>query len=116
MKRIALLTCTLTLYSVPGLANKCDWATSTPTNDSKYKYLVAKSYSDVSASDAAYKAERDIYNQIGRLFGTALNVQSDFYADETTSAGTTRSYERTIGTISLKGLERQKNDVDKESC
>lgn len=115
MKRIALLTCALTLYSVPGLANKCDWATSTPTNDSKYKYLVAKSYSDVSASDAAYKAERDIDNQIGRLFGTALNVQSDFYADETTSAGTTRSYERTIGTISLKGLERQKNDVDKES-
>ena len=115
MKQIALFICGITLYSMPAFANKCDWATNTPTDDKNYKYLVAKSYSDTSASDAATKAERDIDNQIGRLFGTALNVQSDFYADETTSAGTTRSYERTIGTISLKGLERQRNDVEKES-
>lgn len=93
----------------------CDWATTTPSDDAKYKYLVAKSYSETSAADAANKAERDIDNQISRLFGTALNVQSEFYSDTTTSAGTTRSYERSIGTISLKGLERQKSDVSKES-
>ncbi len=93
----------------------CDWATTTPPDDATYKYLVAKSYSETSAADAANKAERDIDNQIGRLFGTALNVQSEFYSDTTTSAGTTRSYERSIGTISLKGLERQKSDVSKES-
>ena len=115
MKKIALFICCFVCYSTPVLANKCDWATNTPADDANYKYLVAKSYSDSSASDAANKAERDIDNQIGRLFGTTLNVQSEFYSDETTSAGTTRSYERSIGTISLKGLERQKSDVDKES-
>lgn len=94
---------------------ECDWATTTPPDDATYKYLVAKSYSETSAADAANKAERDIDNQISRLFGTALNVQSEFYSDTTTSAGTTRSYERSIGTISLKGLERQKSDVSKES-
>ena len=103
------------VYSCPSIAGKCDWATNTPADDSKYKYLVAKSYSDVSASDAATKAEQDIDGQIGRLFGTALNVQSEFYSDEKTAAGSTRSYERSIGTISLKGLERQKNDVGRES-
>lgn len=115
MKKIALLICGFACYSTPVLANKCDWATNTPADDVNYKYLVAKSYSDSSASDAANKAERDIDNQIGRLFGTTLNVQSEFYSDTTTSAGTTRSYESSIGTISLKGLERQKSDVDKES-
>ncbi len=115
MKRIAIFAYGMILCTTSAFANKCDWATSTPTDDTKYKYLVAKTYSDTSVSDAANKAERDIDSQLGRLFGVALNVQSEFYADETTSAGTTRSYERSIGTLSLKGLERQKGDVDKES-
>lgn len=113
MKRSAIF-CLGILVSSNAVAG-CDWATTTPPDDSNYKYLVAKSYSDVNASDAANKAERDIDNQVGRLFGTSLNVQSDFYSDETTSAGTTRSYERSIGTITLKGLERQKSDVSRES-
>lgn len=115
MKRIAIFVFGVILCATSAFANKCDWATNTPNDDVKYKYFVAKTYSDTSASDAANKAERDIDSQLGRLFGVALNVQSDFYADETTSAGTTRSYERSIGTLSLKGLERQKSDVDKES-
>lgn len=93
----------------------CDWATNTPPDDKDYKYFVAKSYSDKSAQDAAVQAERDIDNQIGRLFGTLFKVQSEFYSDETTTVGTTRSYERTIGTISLKNLERQKSNVHKGS-
>lgn len=113
MKRSAI--CYLGLILSGNAFAGCDWATTTPQDDTKYKYLVAKSYSETSAADAANKAERDIDNQIGRLFGTALNVQSEFYSDTTTSAGTTRSYERSIGTISLKGLERQKSDVSKES-
>ena len=109
MKRSAI--CYLGLILSGNAFAGCDWATTTPQDDTKYKYLVAKSYSETSAADAANKAERDIDNQISRLFGTALNVQSEFYSDTTTSAGTTRSYERSIGTISLKGLERQKSDV-----
>lgn len=101
--------------SFGALAAGCDWATDTPPDDAKYKYFVAKSYSDTSASDAANKAERDIDSQLGRLFGVSLDVQSAFYADESTSAGTTRSYERSIGTLALKGLERQKSDVARES-
>lgn len=101
--------------SFGALAAGCDWATDTPPDDAKYKYFVAKSYSDTGASDAANKAERDIDSQLGRLFGVSLDVQSAFYADESTSAGTTRSYERSIGTLALKGLERQKSDVSRES-
>ncbi len=115
MKRIAILGCALGLYSTNLFAGSCDWATNTPADDARYKYLVAKVYSDVSAEDASTKAERDINSQLGRLFGVALDVQSDFYSDESTSAGTTRSYERSIGTIQLKGLERQKSDVARES-
>ena len=93
-------------------AGDCDWATVTPPDDAKYKYFVAKSYSETSASDAANKAEQDIDAQIGRLFGTKLDVQSEFYSDEIGASGTTRSYERAIGMITLKGLERQRSDVE----
>ena len=93
-------------------AGDCDWATVTPPDDARYKYFVAKSYSETSASDAANKAEQDIDAQIGRLFGTKLDVQSEFYSDEIGASGTTRSYERAIGMITLKGLERQRSDVE----
>lgn len=114
MKSFAVF-CLGILTSYGAIAAGCDWATDTPPDDAKYKYFVAKSYSDTSASDAANKAERDIDSQLGRLFGVSLDVQSAFYADESTSAGTTRSYERSIGTLALKGLERQKSDVARES-
>ncbi len=93
-------------------AGDCDWATVTPQDDANYKYFVSKSYSETSASDAANKAEQDIDAQIGRLFGTKLDVQSEFYSDEIGASGTTRSYERAIGMITLKGLERQRSDVE----
>lgn len=114
MKRFAVF-CLGALVSYNAVAAGCDWATDTPPDDAKYKYFVAKSYSDTGASDAANKAERDIDSQLGRLFGVSLDVQSAFYADESTSTGTTRSYERSIGTLALKGLERQKSDVSRES-
>lgn len=114
MKRFAVF-CLGVLTSYGALAAGCDWATETPPDDAKYKYFVAKSYSDTSAADAANKAERDIDAQLGRIFGVSLDVQSAFYSDESSSAGTTRSYERSIGTIALKGLERQKSDAAKES-
>lgn len=103
------------LTATNALGAGCDWATDTPADDANYKYFVAKSYSEASASDAANKAEQDIDAQLGRLFGTKLDVQSEFYADETRASGTTRTYERAIGVITLKGLERQKSDVEKTS-
>ena len=114
MKSFAVF-CLGVLTSYSAIAAGCDWATETPPDDAKYKYFVAKSYSDTSAADAANKAERDIDAQLGRMFGVSLDVQSAFYADESTSAGTTRSYERSIGTIALKGLERQRSNAAKES-
>lgn len=114
MKSFAVF-CLGVLTSYGAFAAGCDWATETPPDDAKYKYFVAKSYSDTSAADAANKAERDIDAQLGRMFGVSLDVQSAFYADESTSAGTTRSYERSIGTIALKGLERQRSNAAKES-
>ena len=115
MKSFAVF-CLGVLTSYSAIAAGCDWATETPPDDAKYKYFVAKSYSDTSAADAANKAERDIDAQLGRMFGVSLDVQSAFYADESTSAGTTRSYERSIGTIALKGLERQRsNAADRKS-
>lgn len=107
-----ILGATITTNAVAG---GCDWATETPADDGKYKYFVAKSYSESSASDAANKAEQDIDAQLGRLFGTKLDIQSEYYSDETSASGTMRSYERALGAITLKGLERQKSDVVKES-
>lgn len=107
-----ILGATITTNAVAG---GCDWATETPADDGKYKYFVAKSYSESSASDAANKAEQDIDAQLGRLFGTKLDIQSEYYSDETGASGTMRSYERALGAITLKGLERQKSDVVKES-
>ena len=107
-----ILGATITTNAVAG---GCDWATETPADDGKYKYFVAKSYSEFSASDAANKAEQDIDAQLGRLFGTKLDIQSEYYSDETGASGTMRSYERALGAITLKGLERQKSDVVKES-
>ncbi len=114
MRRFAI-SCLGVFVSCGAWAVGCDWATDTPPDDAKYKYFVAKSYSETSASDAAAKAERDIDSQLGRMFGTKLNVQSEFYSDTTSADGTTRSYERTIGVITLKGLERQKSDTQKIS-
>lgn len=107
-----ILGATITTNAVAG---GCDWATETPADDGKYKYFVAKSYSESSASDAANKAEQDIDAQLGRLFGTKLDIQSEYYSDETSASGTMRSYERALWAITLKGLERQKSDVVKES-
>lgn len=110
-----LLFFVIQLISFGAVAGNCDWATQTPPDDEKYQYFVAKSYSESSASDAANKAEQDIDSQLGRLFGTKLNVQSEFYSDTTNADATTRAYERTIGIITLKGLERQKSDTEKIS-
>ncbi|MDE6571119.1 MAG: PEGA domain-containing protein [Alphaproteobacteria bacterium] len=107
--------CLGVLTSYGAIAAGCDWATETPPDDAKYKYFVARVYSDTSAADAQAKAERDIDAQLGRLFGVKLNMQSEFYSDTTSADGTTRSYERTIGAITLKGLERQKSDTQKTS-
>lgn len=113
MKNI-ILALIVTTISEPVIAG-CDWATTTPPEDTKYKYFVAKSYSENGASDAAKKAEQDIDAQIGRIFGTKLDILSEFYSDEIGATGITRSYERAIGVIRLKGLERQKGDVEKTS-
>ena len=114
MKKLLFVILSVIIVTGRALAG-CDWATETPADDSQYKYFVSRVYSETSASDAAKKAEQDIDAQIGRLFGTKMDVLSEFYADETNVTGTTRSYERTLGAITLKGLERQKGDVEKKS-
>lgn len=107
-----ILGATITTNAVAG---GCDWATETPADDGKYKYFVGRGYSEKSLEKAAKQAEQDIDAQLGRVFGTILDVRSDFYSDETGNTSTTRSYERVIGTITLKGLERQKSDKQKKS-
>ena len=107
-----ILGATITTNAVAG---GCDWATETPADDGKYKYFVGRGYSEKSLEKAAKQAEQDIDAQLGRVFGSILDVRSDFYSDETGNTATTRSYERVIGTITLKGLERQKSDKQKKS-
>ena len=107
-----ILGATITTNAVAG---GCDWATETPADDGKYKYFVGRGYSEKSLEKAAKQAEQDIDAQLGRVFGSILDVRSDFYSDETGNTSTTRSYERVIGTITLKGLERQKSDKQKKS-
>lgn len=107
-----ILGATITTNAIAG---GCDWATETPADDGKYKYFVGRGYSEKSLEKAAKQAEQDIDAQLGRVFGTVLDVRSDFYSDETGNTSTTRSYERVIGTITLKGLERQKSDRQKKS-
>ena len=107
-----ILGATITTNAVAG---GCDWATETPADDGKYKYFVGRGYSEKSLEKAAKQAEQDIDTQLGRVFGSILDVRSDFYSDETGNTSTTRSYERVIGTITLKGLERQKSDKQKKS-
>lgn len=107
-----ILGATITTNAVAG---GCDWATETPADDGKYKYFVGRGYSEKSLEKAAKQAEQDVDAQLGRVFGSILDVRSDFYSDETGNTSTTRSYERVIGTITLKGLERQKSDKQKKS-
>ena len=104
-----------TIITTNAIAGGCDWATETPADDGKYKYFVGRGYSEKSLEKSVKQAEQDIDAQLGRVFGTILDVRSDFYSDETGNTSTTRSYERVIGTITLKGLERQKSDKQKKS-
>ena len=78
-------------------AGDCDWATITPPDDAKYKYFVARVYSEESISDAQIKAEQEINNQICRLFGAETITTTEYYADETSASGTSRTNERCVG-------------------
>lgn len=100
------------LYSFVVVAGECDWAKITPNEDSNYQYFVAREYSK-TIDDAQNKAERDIDNQISRLFGTEIITQSEYYQDERVSSGTTRTKERVLGSIVLKGLKKQKSNTEK---
>ena len=47
------------------------------------------------------------------MFGTELNVQTEYYSDEQISSGVSHIKERTLGSIRIKGLERIDEDVKK---
>lgn len=106
MKRFAVF-CLGVLTSYGALAAGCDWATETPPDDAKYKYFVARVYSDISASDAQAKAEQEINNQICRLFGAETATSSEFYSDTTSAQVTSRTQERCIG-VHLEKFTKEK--------
>jgi len=63
MKKI-LFALTGVVLSVSSYAADCEWATDTPADDSKYKYFVARVFSEESVADAQAKAEQEINSQI----------------------------------------------------
>jgi hypothetical protein len=99
------------IMAAPAFAGDCDWAKETPPDGGGNKYFVARVYSEESASDAQYKAEREIDGQLCRLFGAEINTASEFYSDSGKSEGTTRSQERCVG-VRLKSFMKEKSDVE----
>lgn len=93
-------------------ASGCDWATETPPDDAKYKYFVARVYSDTSTSDAQAKAEQEINSQICRLFGAETVTSSEFYSDTTTAQATSRTQERCVG-VRLENFTKEKTGDDR---
>ncbi len=106
MKSFAVF-CLGVLTSYGAFAAGCDWATDTPPDDAKYKYFVARVYSDVSVADAQTKAEQEINGQICRLFGAETITASEFYSDATSASGTTRTQERCVG-VRLEKFTKEK--------
>lgn len=96
MKKLALCLFGVVLAS-NAMAAGCDWATDTPADDSKYKYFVARVYSEEGVSDAQAKAEQEINNQICRLFGADTVTSSEFYSDTSSAQATSRTQERCVG-------------------
>ena len=102
MKNLVLL-CLFILSSINVMAKCGD--NPLPT-DTDYKYFMGKGYSNKSAEDAIDKAEQDFNSQITRLFGVLMDTQSEYYSDETSVAGTSRTKERSLGNIRIKGLDK----------
>lgn len=112
MKRFAI-SCLGVLVSYGAMAAGCDWATDTPPDDAKYKYFVARVYSDVGAADAQAKAEQEINSQICRLFGAETVTSSEFYSDTTSAQATSRTQERCVG-VRLENFTKEKTGDDKK--
>ncbi len=99
-----ILGATITTNAVAG---GCDWATETPADDGKYKYFVARVYSENSVSDAQTKAEQEINSQICRLFGAETITSAEYYSDTTSASGTSRTNQRCIG-VRLESFTKEK--------
>ncbi len=106
MKSFAVF-CLGVLTSYGAFAAGCDWATETPPDDAKYKYFVARVYSETSIADAQANAEQEINNQICRLFGAETITASEFYSDATSTSGTSRTQERCVG-VRLEKFTKEK--------
>ncbi len=102
MKKLVLL-CLFVLTTTNVMA-KC--GDDSLPQDTNYKYFMGKGYSDKSAEDAIDKAEQDFNSQITRLFGVLMDTQSEYYSDETSVSGTSRTKERSLGNIRIKGLDK----------
>jgi len=111
MKRFAI-SCMGMFVSYGALAAGCDWATETPPDDAKYKYFVARVYSETSAADAQTKAEQEINSQICRLFGAETVTSSEFYSDVSTAQATSRTKERCVG-VRLENFTKEKTGDDR---
>lgn len=102
MKKLVLL-CLFVLTTTNVMA-KC--GDDSLPQDTNYKYFMGKGYSDKSAEDAIDKAEQDFNSQITRLFGVLIDTQSEYYSDETSASGTSRTKERSLGNIRIRGLDK----------
>ncbi len=100
------------LLSVSSYAADCEWATDTPEDDTKYKYFVARVFSEESVSDAQAKVEQEINSQICRLFGAETVTTNEYYSDETSASGTSRTSQRCIG-VQLKNFTKDKSGNQK---
>lgn len=95
------------MITTNAVAGGCDWATETPADDGKYKYFVARVYSEYSISDAQIKAEQEINNQICRLFGAETITSAEYYSDTTSATGTSRTNQRCVG-VRLESFTKEK--------
>ena len=112
MKKLAL--CLIgAVWAGNAMAAGCDWATDTPADDGKYKYFVARVYSEDSISDAQAKAEQEINSQICRLFGAETITSAEFYSDTSSAQATSRTQERCVG-VRLENFTKAKTGDERK--
>ena len=111
LKKFLILFC---IICRPVWAEVCDWAKKTPPDDAKYKYFVARTFSEKSYSEAKERAENDITARICDVLGQYVSVGSDGYEnlniDDSFSSSMQRS--RCLG-IHKENLERVEDDDGK---
>lgn len=111
MKRLLFVIFGIT-FTANVFGADCDWAKDTPKDDGKYKYFVARISSEESLSDAQFKAEQDINNQICRLFGAETITTNEYYSDEKVASGISRTNQRCVG-VTLEQFTKEKTDDDR---